>query len=260
MGILNATPDSFYDGGVNNTIENALARAEVILSQGGDIIDIGAASTRPGAPEISTDEELQRLIPVVEAIVAKFPEAILSIDTYRASVAEAAINAGAHIINDISGGSMDADMFNTVAKLKVPYVLMHIQGTPQTMQQNPEYTNVVSEVLLSLSKKVNELKLLGMTDIIIDPGFGFGKTTEHNYQLLSGLVQLQLLGYPVLAGVSRKGMINKVLETTPAEALNGTTVANTLALENGASILRVHDVKEAVEAITIWNFYKAQQH
>jgi dihydropteroate synthase len=254
MGILNATPDSFYDGGKNNSIEAALQRAEEILTQGGDIIDIGAASTRPGATEISIDEELQRLIPVVKAIATEFPDAILSIDTYRAVVAEEAINAGAHIINDIAGGTMDAAMFATVAKLHVPYILMHIQGTPQTMQQNPEYTNVVAEVLLSLSQKINELKRLGVADIIIDPGFGFGKTTEHNYQLLSNLKQLQLLGCPILAGVSRKGMINKVLGTTPDQALNGTTVVNTIALANGASILRVHDVKEAVEAVALWNF------
>lgn len=254
MGILNATPDSFYDGGKNNSIEAALQRAEVILTQGGDIIDIGAASTRPGAEEISIDEELQRLIPVVKAIASEFPDAILSVDTYRAVVAEEAIKAGAQIINDIAGGTMDAAMFATVAKLHVPYILMHIQGTPQTMQQNPEYTNVVAEVLLSLSQKVNELKRLGVADIIIDPGFGFGKTTEHNYQLLSNLRQLQLLGCPILAGVSRKGMINKVLGTTPDQALNGTTVVNTIALANGASILRVHDVKEAVEAVALWRF------
>jgi dihydropteroate synthase len=256
MGILNATPDSFYDGGKNNSIEAALQRAEDILTQGGDIIDIGAASTRPGATEISIDEELQRLIPIVKAIAAEFPDAILSVDTYRAIVAEEAVKAGAHIINDIAGGTMDAAMFATVAKLHVPYILMHIQGTPQTMQQNPEYTNVVAEVLLSLSQKINELKRLGVADIIIDPGFGFGKTTEHNYQLLSNLRQLQLIGCPILAGVSRKGMINKVLGITPDQALNGTTVVNTLALENGASILRVHDVKEAVEAVTLWRFAK----
>jgi dihydropteroate synthase len=256
MGILNATPDSFYDGGKNNSIEAALQRAEDILTQGGDIIDIGAASTRPGATEISIEEELQRLIPVVKAIATEFPDAILSVDTYRAVVAEEAIKAGAHIINDIAGGTMDAAMFATVAKLHVPYILMHIQGTPQTMQQNPEYTNVVAEVLLSLSQKVNELKRLGVADIIIDPGFGFGKTTEHNYQLLSNLRQLQLLGCPILAGLSRKGMITKVLGTTPDQALNGTTVVNTLALENGASILRVHDVKEAVEAVALWRFAK----
>jgi dihydropteroate synthase len=257
MGILNATPDSFYDGGKNNSIEAALQRAEDILTQGGDIIDIGAASTRPGATEISIDEELQRLIPIVKAIAAEFPDAILSVDTYRAIVAEEAVKAGAHIINDIAGGTMDATMFATVAKLHVPYILMHIQGTPQTMQQNPEYTNVVAEVLLSLSQKINELKRLGVADIIIDPGFGFGKTTEHNYQLLSNLRQLQLLGCPILAGVSRKGMINKVLGITPDQALNGTTVVNTLALENGASILRVHDVKEAVEAVALWRFAKS---
>ena len=254
MGILNATPDSFYDGGKNNSIEAALQRAEEILTQGGDIVDIGAASTRPGATEISIDEELERLLPVVKAIATEFPDAIISVDTYRAVVAEEAIKAGAHIINDIAGGTMDAAMFATVAKLHVPYILMHIQGTPQTMQQNPEYTNVVAEVLLSLSQKINELKRLGVADIIVDPGFGFGKTTEHNYQLLSNLRQLQLLGCPILAGVSRKGMIYKPLGLTASEALPGTIAANTIALEKGAAILRVHDVKEAVEAVTLWNF------
>lgn len=249
MGILNATPDSFYDGGQNNSVDTAVQRAGQILQEGGDIIDIGAASTRPGAKEVSVDEELQRLIPVVKAVAAAYPDAIISVDTYRAKVAEEAIAAGAHMVNDISGGTMDSGMFATVAKLKVPYILMHIQGTPQTMQQNPEYVDVVADVLLYLSKKTNELKCLGVTDIIIDPGFGFGKTIEHNYQLLNGLDQLRLLGYPILAGLSRKGMIYKPLGLTPEEALPGTIAANTIALEKGASILRVHDVKEAVQAV-----------
>jgi dihydropteroate synthase len=249
IGILNATPDSFYDGGQNNSVEAAVKRAGQILEEGGDIIDIGAMSTRPGSEEVSVDEELQRLIPVVKAVATAYPDAILSIDTYRAVVATEAIAAGAYIINDIAGGTLDNAMFATVAKLKVPYILMHIQGTPQTMQQNPEYENVVADVLLYLSKKVNELRKLGVADIIIDPGFGFGKTIEHNYQLLNNLDQLKLLGYPILAGLSRKGMIYKPLGLTAAEALPGTIAANRIALEKGANILRVHDVKEAVELV-----------
>ncbi len=249
MGILNATPDSFYDGGQNNSVEAAVKRAGQILEEGGDIIDIGAMSTRPGSEEVSIEEELQRLIPVVKAVATAYPDAILSVDTYRAAVAREAIAAGAHIINDIAGGTMDNAMFATVAKLKVPYILMHIQGTPQTMQHNPEYENVVADVLLHLSKKINELRKLGVTDIIIDPGFGFGKTIEHNYQLLNNLDPLRLLGYPILAGLSRKGMIYKPLGLTAEEALPGTIAANTIALKNGAAILRVHDVKEAAELV-----------
>jgi dihydropteroate synthase len=249
MGILNATPDSFYDGGQNNSVEAAVQRAGQILEEGGDIIDIGAMSTRPGSEEVSVDEELQRLIPVVKAVATTYPDAILSVDTYRAAVAREAIAAGAHIINDIAGGTMDNAMFATVAKLKVPYILMHIQGTPQTMQHNPEYENVVADVLLHLSKKINKLRKLGVADIIIDPGFGFGKTIEHNYQLLNNLDQLRLLGYPILAGLSRKGMIYKPLGLTAEEALPGTIAANRIALEKGAAILRVHDVKEAVELV-----------
>ncbi len=230
-------------------MEAAVKRAGQILEEGGDIIDIGAMSTRPGSEEVSVDEELQRLIPVVKAVATAYPDAILSIDTYRAVVATEAIAAGAYIINDIAGGTLDNAMFATVAKLKVPYILMHIQGTPQTMQQNPEYENVVADVLLYLSKKVNELRKLGVADIIIDPGFGFGKTIEHNYQLLNNLDQLKLLGYPILAGLSRKGMIYKPLGLTAAEALPGTIAANRIALEKGANILRVHDVKEAVELV-----------
>ena len=249
MGILNATPDSFYDGGQNNSVEAAVKRAGQILEEGGDIIDIGAMSTRPGSEEVSIEEELQRLIPVVKAVATAYPDAILSVDTYRAAVAREAIAAGAHIINDIAGGTMDNAMFATVAKLKVPYILMHIQGTPQTMQHNPEYENVVADVLLHLSKKINKLRKLGVADIIIDPGFGFGKTIEHNYQLLNNLDQLRLLGYPILAGLSRKGMIYKPLGLTAEEALPGTIAANRIALEKGAAILRVHDVKEAVELV-----------
>lgn len=252
MGVLNITPDSFFDGGRNNSVDKALEQARNMLEAGAAILDVGAVSTRPGAAEVGEEEELSRLLPVVKALVAEFPDCIISVDTYRARVAEEAISAGAAIINDISGGELDPAMFETVARLGVPYVLMHMQGTPQTMQQNPQYTNVAAEVLLYLSQKLNVLRGLGVTDIMVDPGFGFGKTTEQNYQLLNNLSDIVMLGYPVLVGVSRKAMINKVLGTSPATALNGTTVVNTLALDRGAAILRVHDVKEAVEATKIY--------
>lgn len=252
MGVLNITPDSFFDGGRNNSVDKALEQARNMLEAGAAILDVGAVSTRPGAAEVDEEEELSRLLPVVKALVAEFPDCIISVDTYRARVAEEAISAGAAIINDISGGELDPAMFETVARLGVPYVLMHMQGTPQTMQQNPQYTNVAAEVLLYLSQKLNVLRGLGVTDIMVDPGFGFGKTTEQNYQLLNNLSDIVMLGYPVLVGVSRKAMINKVLGTSPATALNGTTVVNTLALDRGAAILRVHDVKEAVEATKIY--------
>lgn len=254
MGVLNITPDSFFDGGRNNSVDKALEQARNMLEAGAAILDVGAVSTRPGAAEVGEEEELSRLLPVVKALVAEFPDCIISVDTYRARVAEEAISAGAAIINDISGGELDPAMFETVARLGVPYVLMHMQGTPQTMQQNPQYTNVAAEVLLYLSQKLNVLRGLGVTDIMVDPGFGFGKTTEQNYQLLNNLSDIVMLGYPVLVGVSRKAMINKVLGTSPATALNGTTVVNTLALDRGAAILRVHDVKEAVEAAKIYKF------
>ncbi len=254
MGVLNITPDSFFDGGRNNSVDKALEQARNMLEAGAAILDVGAVSTRPGAAEVGEEEELSRLLPVVKALVAEFPDCIISVDTYRARVAEEAISAGAAIINDISGGELDPAMFETVARLGVPYVLMHMQGTPQTMQQNPQYTNVATEVLLYLSQKLNVLRGLGVTDIMVDPGFGFGKTTEQNYQLLNNLSDIVMLGYPVLVGVSRKAIINKVLGTSPATALNGTTVVNTLALDRGAAILRVHDVKEAVEAAKIYKF------
>lgn len=251
MGILNLTPDSFYDGGKHNTLAAALAQAEQMLQDGADILDIGGMSTKPGAELVTIDEELKRVIPAVEALSSEFPDAILSVDTIYARVAEQAVAAGAHIINDISAGSIDPQLIPTVAKLQVPYILMHMQGTPRNMQQNPHYNNVVEEVLQFMIAKVNHLRSLGVNDIVIDPGFGFGKTVEHNYQLLDALDRFHILDVPLLVGVSRKSMICKPLSVPPAKALNGTTVVNTLALSKGPAILRVHDVKEAVELIKI---------
>jgi len=251
MAILNITPDSFYAGSRSNTVDDALRRAEGFLNDGAKFIDIGAYSSRPGAAELSPDEELQRLLPVIEAITKKLPEAILSIDTFRARVAKETILAGAHMINDISAGSMDEAMFETVAELQVPYVIMHMKGTPQTMQQHTQYQDIGMEVVSYFAAKVTALKKLGVKDIIIDPGFGFAKTLEQNYELFRQMDNLQVIGLPMLVGISRKSMIYKLLDTTPEAALNGTTVLNTLALQKGAAILRVHDVREAVECIKI---------
>lgn len=251
MGILNISDDSFYDGGQHVTTSAALKQCEKMLTEGAAIIDIGASSTRPGAKLNSATEEAVKLLPVISAIRNKFPECIISVDTYHASVAEMAVDNGADFINDISGGEFDPEMFATIARLKVPYVLMHIQGRPENMQLNPHYQNLMQEVMLYFADKLNKLRELGVNDIIIDPGFGFGKTTEHNYELLQKLDVFAMLERPLLVGFSRKSMINKVLKTTPEQALNGTTVLNTIALLKGANILRVHDVKEAVEAIKI---------
>jgi len=251
MGILNITPDSFYNNSRTNSIDEALRKTETFLNDGATFIDIGGYSSRPGAKDISTDEELGRLIPVVEAINKNIPEAIISIDTFRAKVAEETILAGAHIINDIASGDMDDKMFETVARLQVPYIMMHMQGTPQNMQQNPVYDNVLLDVIDYLAKKIDMLKKLKVHDVIIDPGFGFGKTIEHNYELLNQMQEFKIFKLPVLAGFSRKGMIYKVLKNTAAEALNGTTILNTIALQKGAKILRVHDVKEAVECVKL---------
>jgi len=252
MGILNLTPDSFFDGGRYQKEGLLLRRAEEILQQGGTIIDVGAVSTRPGALEVSKEEELGRLLPAVKAIRKEFPEAILSVDSYRSGVISLIHQEiGGFIINDISGGTLDPEMFETVARIGLPYILMHLQGTPATMQRNPVYLDVRKEVLLSLSEKINSLKLLGVNDLIIDPGFGFGKNLQHNYALLNELDSFRLFELPLLVGVSRKAMIWKLLEKSPAESLNGTTVLNTLALMGGADILRVHDVREAVETIRL---------
>lgn len=252
MGILNITPDSFYDGGKYSDEISILECAEKMLSEGADIIDLGACSTRPGAAGSSVEEELDRLIPALKLVRKKFPEAILSADTFRSKVAWQAVNEGTDMVNDISAGTIDAKMFEIVGNLRVPYVLTHIKGTPQTMQANPQYVNVVSEVKHFIGQKINELKKEGVKQVILDVGFGFGKTLEHNYTLLKHLAEFKEFGLPILAGISRKGMIYKALGTKPKEALNGTTAANTIALMNGANILRVHDVKEAKEAVQIF--------
>ncbi len=249
MAILNITPDSFYSGSRINTIDEALKRSASFIQEGAKMIDIGAYSSRPGAAQVSEATELERLIPVVEAITKKFPEAIISVDTFRAKVAEAAIFSGAHLINDISAGNLDQDMFDTVAKLQVPYIMMHMKGTPQNMQDNPSYENISNEVLIYFIKKIAQLRKMGVHDLLIDPGFGFAKTLDHNYKLLQEMEGLTTLGLPILVGLSRKSMITKVLDIENEAALNGTTVLNTIALQKGACILRVHDVKAAMECI-----------
>lgn len=252
MGILNLTPDSFYDGGKLKDEKALLTQAEKHLNAGATFLDLGAVSTRPNADEVAVEEELTRIVPAVEALSKNFPDAKLSIDTFRAKVAEATVQAGAHMINDISGGTMDEAMFETIAKLEVPYVMMHIKGTPQTMQSLAQYENVTQEVFQFLLERSHALKQLGVHDVILDPGFGFAKDLDQNYQLMREMDQLQKIGLPILVGISRKSMINKVLNTKAAEALNGTTALNTIALQKGASILRVHDVKEAVECVKIF--------
>lgn len=256
MGILNLTPDSFFDGGLLNNNQEIIEKVQKMLSDGATIIDIGGYSSRPGAAEVSEKDELDRVIPIIKLLIKQFPEIIISIDTFRSNVAKQAINAGAAIINDISAGNMDANMFATVKELQVPYIIMHMQGTPQTMQEKPTYKNVTLEVIDFFAKKVNELNKLGINDIIIDPGFGFGKTIEHNYELLNHLADFEILELPVLVGFSRKSMINKVIKTTPQEALNGTTTLNTLALSKGAKILRVHDVLEAKQVVDLYKKMK----
>jgi len=257
MGILNITPDSFYDGGKFLSEKKMLSQTEKMLSEGTAIIDIGAISTRPGASEIPKEEEKKKLIKALKLILQHFPETIISIDTYRSHIAEAAVNEGASIINDISGGMFDDNMFKTVAKLKVPYILMHIKGTPKTMQINPVYDDVVKEIKEFFTKQIQLLAKAGVTgNIVLDPGFGFGKTVENNFEILYNLKTFCELGFPVMAGLSRKSMINNILKISPEDALNGTTALNTIALLNGANILRVHDVKEAMEAIKLVGFYK----
>lgn len=251
MGILNTTDDSFYDGGKYNAIESALFRAEQMLKDGVDIIDIGGQSTRPGAIIGEEGDELKATVPVIEAIIKRFPYAVISIDTFRAVVAKAAVEAGAGIINDVSAGDDDPEMIPLAAALKTPYIAMHKQGTPATMQQNPHYENVINDVLQYLALKKIALNEAGITQVIIDPGFGFGKTLGHNFTLLSHLELFHSLGLPVLAGLSRKGMIWKTINGSPQDALAGTIAANTIALLKGAHILRVHDVKEAVDSIAV---------
>ncbi|HEU0110002.1 MAG TPA: dihydropteroate synthase [Flavisolibacter sp.] len=255
MGIINATPDSFYPGSRIQHTDDILYKAENMLNDGAVILDVGGQSTRPGSEQVGAEEELKRVIPAIEAITKNFPKALISVDTFYASVLKAAVEAGANIANDVSAGSIDDELLPMVASLKVPYVLMHMKGHPQTMQMNPVYDNVVTEVFDALNIKKQELKQSGINDIIIDPGFGFGKTIQHNFQLLKGLSFFKEMEAPLLVGVSRKSTVYKTLQVTPEEALNGTTVLHTIALLNGASILRVHDVKEACEAIRLVNEY-----
>ena len=256
MGIVNATPDSFYDQYPQKGFDAIIALADKMISEGADILDIGGQSTRPGSTRISAAEETARVLPVIQLLQEKYPNTVLSIDTYHSNVATAAVKAGASIVNDISAGNMDVAMLQTVATLQVPYICMHLKGTPETMQQNATYDNVVKEVLDFFIKKISDCKKAGIKDIILDPGFGFAKTIQHNFILLKNLSAFGMLDKPILAGLSRKKTVYKTLNTTAAEALNGTTVLNTLALVNGASIIRVHDVKEATEAIQLVEKYK----
>jgi len=251
MGIINATPDSFYEGSRFMGEEKILFEAKKMLKDGADILDIGGQSTRPGSIQLSEDEELKRVIEPIELLHKNFPEAIISIDTYQPKVAVEAVSAGASIVNDISGGNMNVEMLQTVGKLNVPYICMHMQGTPQTMQKEPHYENVTRELLDFFILKINESKKAGIHDVIIDPGFGFGKTIKHNFELLKNLAVFKMLEKPLMVGLSRKSTIYKTLAVTANEALNGTTVMNTIALLNGANILRVHDVKEAKEAVRL---------
>lgn len=256
MAIVNLTPDSFYDGGKYSSIEDVLFDVEEKIGQGADIIDIGAASSRPNSKIISKEEEWQRLEPILKGLRKRFPKVVISIDTYRAAIAKQAALEGADMINDIGGGSLDDQMFDTIAELNLPYILMHIQGTPQTMQQDPKYIHLLDEIRNMFRAKVKTLLDMNFHKIILDPGFGFGKTLENNFTLLKGLKEFTSLGFPVLAGISRKGMINQVIGTSPVTALTGTTVLHTIALLNGASLLRVHDVKEARQAIQLVQFYE----
>lgn len=250
MGILNLTPDSFYDGGLFNNTDLALAQTEKMLLEGATFIDVGGASSKPGAVEISIDEELARVLPIIEEIQKRFPEAIISIDTYRSVVAQQAVATGAAIVNDISSGSLDAKMLGTVGALGgVPYIAMHMQGKPQNMQDNPSYDNLLVAIRSFFATKIDDAHKAGIHDVIIDPGFGFGKTLDHNYSLLKNLSSMQMDGIPMLIGLSRKSMIHKYLKIDVSDALNGTTVLNSIALKQGAQILRVHDVKEAQQAI-----------
>ncbi len=252
MGILNVTPDSFFGGSRLASELDLLRRAGLMLEEGAAILDIGGVSTRPGAEPITEEEERRRVIPSISAVIRHFPEALISVDTYRASIAATAVSEGAVMVNDISAGRLDESMYATVAELDVPYVLMHMRGSPQDMQRNPVYGDVVQEVLDFLIMETGKLRALGVKDIIVDPGFGFGKTIEHNFQLLRNLHVFSILDLPVLAGISRKSTIYKTLGVTPEEALNGTTALHMVALQQGAAILRVHDVKPAIEVARLW--------
>jgi len=253
MGIINATPDSFYDGGKNVNIEKAVSAVTKMLEDGADIIDVGGYSTKPNAEEVSVEEEVERVIPLIKTLIQKFPGIVISIDTFRSIVAKKAVEAGASIINDVSGGNLDDEMFETVAKLKVPYILMHMRGAPATMQKLTDYDHLIKDIVSELSEKLKILRSLQVNDVIIDPGFGFAKSLAQNYEILNNLSYFKQLECPVLVGVSRKSMIYKLLGVEAVDALNGTTALNMAALLNGANILRVHDVKEAVETVKIYN-------
>ena len=257
MGILNITPNSFYDGGRYTSETEILKRCEAILSEGASIIDLGAYSSRPKAESISEEEELSRLVPALKSIRKEFPNAFISVDTFRSEIARKVVcDFAVQMINDISAGQMDTAMIETIASLKVPYIMMHIKGTPQTMQQQTDYSNLILDILHYFAEKTEKARQLGIHDIILDPGFGFGKTIEQNYQLLSKLDEFRIFELPIMVGISRKSMIYKTLESTPERALAGTITANTLAILKGADILRVHDVKEAVDTIKIVKAYK----
>ena len=252
MGILNMTPDSFYDGGQYNRIDSALHLAEKMINQGADVLDVGGMSSRPGAEVISEEEEIRRVFPVIKKLNEEFPETILSIDTVHASVLREAVAAGASMANDISAGSLDPKYFSMLAEMKIPYILMHMKGRPENMQDQPEYDDIATEILDFFIEKVGFLRELGVVDIILDPGFGFGKTVEQNYELLNKMHVFKILGLPLMAGISRKSMIYKVLKNSANEALNGSTALHMVALQQGAKILRVHDVKEARETISLF--------
>ena len=254
MGIINMTDDSFYDGGTNNNSNKTLKKETKFIKEGANIIDIGGYSSRPGARNISIKEEWKRIKDIIPIVNKNFPKTIISVDTFRSEIAKRAIENGAHIINDISGGSIDKSLFDTVASLKTPYILTHIKGNPENMQENPKYNSVINEITEYFQKKIKTLKSKGINNIIIDPGFGFGKSLQHNYEILNNLNKFKKFNLPILVGVSRKSMIYRLLKTNPKEALNGTTVVNTLCLLGGANILRVHDVKEAKECIKIIKF------
>lgn len=251
MGILNITPDSFYDGGKHKNETSILQYVGSMLEEGATFIDIGAYSSRPKAHFVSEAVEIQRILPIVEIVLKKFPEALISVDTFRSNVAKQCIEAGAALVNDISAGRLDENMLQTVANLQVPYIMMHMKGTPQTMQQHTNYDNLTKDIMFYFSQRIAAAKALGIVDMIIDPGFGFAKTLKQNYELLNKLELFKMIEKPILVGVSRKSMIYKTLESTANDALNGTTVLNTIALQKGASILRVHDVKEAMETIKL---------
>ncbi|PXY46984.1 dihydropteroate synthase [Flavobacterium hydrophilum] len=253
MGILNVTPNSFFDGGKYKNETEIVSQVEKMLTEGADFIDIGAYSSKPSAEFVSEQEEIERIVPVIELIMKHFPETLLSIDTFRSEVAKASIENGAAIINDIAAAELDDKMFEVIAKYNVPYIMMHMRGNPQTMQSLTQYDDIIKEMLFYFSEKVTKARSLGINDLIIDPGFGFAKTIDQNFEVMQKMELFNLLELPVLAGISRKSMIYKTLSITAAEALNGTTFLNTIALTKGAKILRVHDVKEAVECITLFN-------